>query len=458
MRFNRPVKNGLPEARRELAESLRQGARDSGLTSDQIARRAHATRGAVSQAMSGTRVPSQSLFRSLVRAMGQDPLSPRWLALYAAAVAAVLVWLVSWSGGGWLSRAFDPEPDPAYRYPIVRVEKNAKVYQEPTGGARVGRESEREYSGQVVAYYSVCVPEGEGLSSPAARYGFLSGSTDWPLVYIDVQDLVIPERVHFESCPAVVRIAPEARLYIQGAGGERADTKTERVYSGAKLIVDSVCREVSAAPASGSRRYGLLDPYARRGIVYVDEGDLTIPPSARLKPCPVVVRIAEDATFHQGPAGDRPADSPDDLFSPGGDVSPDHLCVAKANSSPPGPKRYGFVLYDGDSPHAYVDEQDLLIPPAVRFSPCPPVPHVKKGAKVYRNATGSAWADQAIRQVVSDSYLDPETLCSPHEGPSSSEPRRLGIRERSYGDRRPFAYVDIEDVVIASTDRIGVCR
>jgi hypothetical protein len=451
MRFNRPVKNGLPEARRELAESLRQSARDSGLTSDQIARRAHATRGAVSQAMSGTRVPSQSLFRSLVRAMGQDPLSPRWLALYAAAVAAVLVWLVSWSGGGWLSRAFDPEADPALRIPIVRVEKNAKVYQEPTGGARVGKESEREYSGQVVRYYSVCVPEGEGLSSPAARYGFLSGSTDWPLVYIDVQDLVIPERVHFESCPAVVRIAPEARLYAQGTGGERADRATERAYSGAKLIADSVCRE-------GARRYGLHNwSAAGRSFVYVDEGDLTIPSSARLNPCPLVVRIAEDATFYQGPAGDRPADSPDDRFSPGDDVSPNQLCAAKADSSPSAPKRYGFVLYDGDSPSAYVDEQDLLIPPTARFSPCPPVLHVKKGAKVYRDAKGSKRGDQTTEQVFSDSYLDPETMCSPYGGPSSPEPRRLGIRSQSYGDRKPVAYVDIEDVVIPSTARIGVC-
>lgn len=451
MRFNRPVKNGLPEARREFAESLRQGARDSGLTSEQIARRAHATKGAVSQAMSGTRIPSQSLFRSIVTAMGQNPLSPRWLALYAAAVAAVVVWLVSWSGGGWLSRAFDREPDNADRNPIVRVEKNAKVYQEPMGGARVGDESERAYSGKVVPYDFLCAPEGKDLSSPTARYGFLSGSTEWPLVYIAVQDLVIPERVRFEPCPAVVRIAPEARLYTQGTGGDRADRATERAFSGAKLTEGSVCRE-------GARRYGLHHwSAAGRSLVYVDEGDLTIPSSARLKPCSLVVRITEDATFHQGPAGDRPADSPDVRFSPGDDVSPNQLCAAEADSSPSAPKRYGFVLYDGDSPSAYVDATDLLIPPTARFDPCPPVLHVKKGAKVYRNATGSGRGDQATEQKFSDRYVDPETMCSPYGGPSSPEPRRLGIRDRSYGDPEPSAYIDVEDIVIPSTARIGAC-
>ncbi|NNN37460.1 helix-turn-helix domain-containing protein [Streptomyces sp. S3(2020)] len=447
MRFNRPVKNGLPESRREFAESLRQGARDSGLTSDQIARRAHATKGAVSQAMSGTRVPSQSLFRSLVRAMGQDPLHPRWLALYAAAVAAVLVWLVSWSGGGWLSRAFDREPDDAYRTPVVRVEKNAKVYQKPTGAARVDKVSERKYLGEVESYNLVCVPDGDPHSR---RYGFLSGSTEWPLVYVDVQDLVIPERVRFRPCPAVVRIAPEARLYVQGTGGERADPATERAYSGVKLTEDSVCRE-------GSRRYGLHGRSAEPSLVYVGEDDVTIPSSARLKPCPVVVRIAEDATFHQGPAGDRPADSPDDWYFPGDVVSPTQMCVAEADSSSPGPQRYGFVLYDGDSPSAYVDEKDLLIPPTARFDPCPPVLYVKKGAKIYRNETGNEWADQATEQAFSDSYVDPDTMCSLRGGPASPEPRRLGIRDRSYGDREPFAYVGIEDVVIPPGARLFVC-
>ncbi|MGA5508987.1 helix-turn-helix domain-containing protein [Streptomyces umbrinus] len=456
MRFNRPVKSGLPEARRELAESLREGARDSGLSSDQIARRAHATRGAVSQAMSGTRVPSRSLFRSIVRAMGHDPLSPRWLALYAAALAAVLAAIASIWGGSWLVASIGSEPGPpANKVPVVHVKTNAKLYEEPTGGRRADRTAERHYSDKTMPYYSVCVPEADDSSSPAPRYGLLYGSPESPLVYIDKRDLTIAPHELFEPCPAVVRIAPGARLYTHATGTERADKASERAHSSVKLTEHRVCREETASPTSHTRRYGLLDQSAERFIMYLDEGDLTIPAGARLNSCPLVVHIAKNAKLYQGPAGDeRAAASTEQHLYSGPIVSTNDLCVVKADASSAGPQRFGYVRYVGDTPSAYIDQEDLLIPPTARFGTCEPVAHIEKDAKLYLNATGSERAARGTEGRFQDEYLDPTLLCLPYAGPSSPDPRRYGLR--TYG-QTAFAYVDIGDVVVPSATRIGVC-
>lgn len=390
--------------------------------------------------------------------MGHDPLSRRWLALYAAALAAVLAAIASIWGGSWLIASVGSEPGPpAMKTPVVRVMKNAKVYAEPIGGRRADRTSEQYYSDEAVPYYGVCVPEAGNSSSPARRYGFLYGSPESPLVYIDERDLVIPQDVRFEPCPAVVRIAPGARLYAHATGGERADEASERAYSGVKLTENRVCREETGSPAFGTRRYGLHGRSAERSIMYLDEGDLTIPPGVRLKPCPLVVHVTKNAKLYQGPAGDKRAvpSTEQDLY-PGAVVSPYNLCATEADSSSAGPQRYGYVIrYAGDAPSAYVDEQDLLIPPTARFDTCEPVVHVGKDAKLYLNATGSVRAGRATERPFQDEYLDPEQLCFPYGGPSSPDPRRYGLRT-AYGQTE-FAYVDTGDVVVPSTARIGVC-
>ncbi|MFP3991042.1 helix-turn-helix transcriptional regulator [Streptomyces sp. E11-3] len=202
MRFNRPVKSGLPEERRRLAETLREGAQDCGLTADQIAKRAHASKGAISQAMSGTRVPSKSLFRSIVKAIGHDPFSPQWVALYLAALAAVLAWITLLTTTDSLHAGTQPEP-PAMPSPTVRlieIKEGAKLYTEPTGNRRADKATEQDWSDQNVDPRDMCIVDAGDAPPAVRRFGVHPYSVGAWVLYVDEKDLVIPPMTPFSFC------------------------------------------------------------------------------------------------------------------------------------------------------------------------------------------------------------------------------------------------------------------
>ncbi|MFD5013745.1 helix-turn-helix domain-containing protein [Streptomyces chartreusis] len=455
MRFNRPIKGDLPEDRRKLAEALRAQAQESGLTADQIARRAHASKGAISQAMSGTRVPSESLFRSIVTAVGRDPLSPQWVALYLAAITAVAALIGAlMSGAEHIGSEPEPQP-PAYPYtPPVQIAPGAKLYKQPSGDTRFAPRLERSVAGAEITPDHVCVSGTGSRTTGSRRYG-ISGFSTGIEMYVAEEDLVIPSGAGIDvACSDYAQVKSGAKLYWQPIG-DLHDPAVDRAFADVDFRLDHVC--ISRAP--GPRRYGLRPetqwdflPYA--GEMYVVEGDLVVSPGADIGDCPPFVQLKPGAKLYKQPTGDTLIDK---LGDAGQDVDAEQVCITESGSQVSATRRYGVTGLESGLVHYVADEDLLILPEAGSRRTCPDYAQITSGANVYAQPDGNMLATRPNTQFYSGADIDPDHVCISETEFHTSGERRYGLYDFSGASMDGLVYVDEWDVEMPSMDSLGVC-
>ncbi|MEU1258797.1 helix-turn-helix transcriptional regulator [Streptomyces chartreusis] len=442
MRFNRPVKDDLPEERRRLAEALRAEAVESGLTADQIARRAHASKGAISQAMSGTRVPSESLFRSIVRAISRDPLSPQWVALYVAAIttAATLLIAALLSGADHIDSA--PEP-PAYPYrPPVQIDPEAKRYKQPTGEMSFASAFDPTRSATEVNPGYVC-------AAGNRRYGVSPFGIQ---VYIAEEDLVIPASADIDACDPYAKIKPGAEFYKQPTGDKRWNPALDWVFAGVDVELDDVCISGATSSAAGARRYGLGDR-SSDSLTFVAERDLVIPPAASIRACPVSVELKAGAKLYRQPTDDTPIHR---VETSGQSVNAGQVCISDTGSHTSTPRRYG--ISDMGGLVDYVAAEDLVIlPEAGNSEVCPEFAQIKSGAKLYTQPAGNTEAGWLNSQSYPGGDVDPDETCVSDTESGTSGERWFGLHDALSASGDGLVYVSARDVEMPRNTSLRAC-